>query len=822
MKIFVTGLSHKKTAIRVRERLAFDREQTIKALTELKNRFADSEFVILSTCNRVEIYCATKRESGVTKSDIIKFLSQFHNIKAEEFQDNLFELDDAEAARHLLMVSSSLDSMVVGEDQIIGQVKESYRLAVAAKSTDKMLNRLFHSAFATGKEVFSKTSISKGRISVAGVAVELAKQLFANIKAAKVVVIGAGEMGELLIQHLQCSDCRDIIVINRTLEKGQSIANSYHIKAQSWESLEEQLAWCDIVIASAAGEEYLFTKESIEKIMKGRLKKPLLIIDIAVPRNFQPQVNEIDNVFLYSIDELAEAAEHNHRLRQDDINAGLEIIEKNVDAFIEWFYAKDLGPLIGRMKERFEQICRDELELFLAKTSQNAFCSQAIKSCEDSYCKKTAEEMVSRIANKIAHCVIKNVSAVAREQGAVEAARLVDDIVHQAEQISSEKTSEPAIKPLKQTGQILRLLFWETTIRCNLSCAHCRRLETNEAAVNDLTTADGKQLIEQLADVGRRQSFMPVLVFSGGEPLCRSDLFELIKYAKGFSIVPALATNGALIDESMGEKIKNSGIVRVAVSLDGATAQTHNKLRQHEGSFEKAIEGINNLRKKQVPFQINITLTKSNADELGDVYKLAETLGAAALHIFMLVPVGCGESLAETDMLSAAEYEQKLLEISRLDAMGKLEVKVTCGPHYERIKAEQGHVSRCSLLVARDTSQESRATNQPNRPVKGCLAGMGVLFVNHQGDVFPCGYLPIKCGNILQQPQRKPSQRLADIWYGSEDLAKMRNSDVLEGKCGICDYRKVCGGCRARAYATTGNYMAEEPYCQYVPPPIAL
>lgn len=357
--------------------------------------------------------------------------------------------------------------------------------------------------------------------------------------------------------------------------------------------------------------------------------------------------------------------------------------------------------------------------------------------------------------------------------------------------------------------QILRLLFWESTIRCNLTCAHCRRIESDEQAHRDLTTAQSEALIEQLAELGQGQPMMPVLVFSGGEPLCREDLFELVKQARSLGITPALATNGTLIDTTVAEQIHESGIARVSVSLDGATAEVHNKLRQLEGSFERAIEGIGYLRDKKVPFQINITMTKHNAWQLEDIYKLAKSLSAIAVHIFMLVPVGCGQSLAETDMLSPEQYEQKLLDICKLDGQDEIQMKVTCGPHYERVIRQEG------LYKSRMESGYGRG-DVPGRSghrgaSKGCLAGLGVLFVGHQGDVFPCGYLPVKCGNVLEE-------KLSDIWYGSKDLARMRDSSELEGKCGVCGYREVCGGCRGRAYAGTGNYMAEEPFCAYVPP----
>lgn len=356
---------------------------------------------------------------------------------------------------------------------------------------------------------------------------------------------------------------------------------------------------------------------------------------------------------------------------------------------------------------------------------------------------------------------------------------------------------------------MLRLLFWESTIRCNLTCAHCRRVESDDTAHRDLSTEQAKGMIEQLAELGRDQPMMPVLVFSGGEPLCREDLFELIGFAKSLGTTPALATNGTLVDRTTAGHIRDNGVARVSVSLDGVTADVHNRLRQLAGSFERAIEGIGYLREAKIPFQINITLTKHNAGQLKDIYELAKSLGAVAVHIFMLVPVGCGQSLAETDMLSPQEYEKKLLEISALDGRGEIQMKVTCGPHYERVIRQEGlHKSRPK------TGAMVPGRHGHGAASKGCLAGLGVLFVGHQGDVFPCGYLPVHCGNILEQ-------KLSDIWYKSEDLARMRDTGVLEGKCGFCGYRQVCGGCRGRAYASTGNYMAEEPFCAYIPPEAA-
>jgi len=319
--------------------------------------------------------------------------------------------------------------MVVGEAQIIGQVKESYRLACSAKSTGKVLNHLFHCAFATAKKVHTTTSISSGRTSVAGVAVELAMQLFADVSSAKVVVIGAGEMAELLVRHLLQVGCKDIVIVNRSYERGQNMAKRHGVVARKWEELAEQLILADTAIASAAVKDYLFKKDSLKRIMDSRRKGTLLIVDIAVPRNFEPSVNEIENVYLYSIDDLSEVVEQNRKAREQDIAKGAQIVSENVADFMDWFGARDIGPLIGQMKDEFAHISQNELERFFVGARQEASCREVM------------EVMVNRIVNKLLHCVIKNVNTVAKEKGEDEAARLVGEIVRRAKEISSEPDS---------------------------------------------------------------------------------------------------------------------------------------------------------------------------------------------------------------------------------------------------------------------------------------------------------------------------------------------------------------------------------------------
>ena len=428
MNIIVAGVNHKSAPIGVREKLAFDAGDTTKALRQLKHKFPDAEFVLLSTCNRVELYCASPSLAGSASpegEELANFLSEFHNLDIEDFREFLYIHQGRDAVRHLLSVVSSLDSMVVGESQIIAQVKESYSLACRAKSTGKILSRLFHCGFSTSKKVHTITSISSGRTSVAGVAVELAMQLFADVSAAKAVVIGAGEMGELLVKHLLHVGCKDIVVVNRSYERALDMAEHYGVRGVKWEELHEQLIAANIVIASAAVQDYVLGKNLFREMIHNRRAGTLLIIDIAVPRNFEPTINELEDVYLYSIDDLSIVVEQNRKGHEKDITEGMQIVDKSVDDFMNWFRARDIGPLIGQMKQRFVQIGQKELESFFAGLRQEAPCKEA------------AESMVNRIVNRLSHCVIKNVDIIAQKHGPAEAAKLIDSIARQAEKISS-------------------------------------------------------------------------------------------------------------------------------------------------------------------------------------------------------------------------------------------------------------------------------------------------------------------------------------------------------------------------------------------------
>ena len=368
----------------------------------------------------------------------------------------------------------------------------------------------------------------------------------------------------------------------------------------------------------------------------------------------------------------------------------------------------------------------------------------------------------------------------------------------------------------KRDGQLLpRLIFWESTAGCNLRCIHCRRIDVADQLVpEDLTTAESKALIDQIIAFSS-----PIFVLSGGEPLMRPDIFAIAGYAASRGLRVALATNGTLIDELMADRIVDAGIRRVAVSLDGATATTHDTFRALAGSFAQALRGIQRLRARGMSVQINTTVARHNVDELPDVLELARSLGADALHIFLLVPVGCGVEIADEQMIAPQEYERVLQWLYERDREGLLELKATCAPHYFRIVRQRLAAEKRELPPSHARQQATSHPGPDGHPsglhamTKGCLAGTGVCFISHKGEVFPCGYLPLRAGSVRDQP-------LQEIWEGSDVFQTLRDPERLEGKCGLCEFKRICAGCRARAYGMTGNYLGEEPFCVYEPRPL--
>lgn len=304
-----------------------------------------------------------------------------------------------------------------------------------------------------------------------------------------------------------------------------------------------------------------------------------------------------------------------------------------------------------------------------------------------------------------------------------------------------------------------------------------------------------KRFMEQAASFSK-----PILVFSGGEPLLREDLFELARHATGLGLKATLATNASLVTRETASDLKESGIKMVAVSVYGASAGAHDAFCGLKGAYEKTVQGIENLKKAGIGIQINTTITKKNLGELEALGEFSLNMGAAAYHVFFLVPTGRGRAI-EGDRISPEEYEEAFHRLYDLQARFPMRVKATCAPHYYRVLRQRG---------AKEEEKPALAHGGFGAVTKGCLAGQGVCFISHKGEVFGCGYLPFSAGDVRKEDFRK-------IWAESDLFRILRDDSKLRGRCGICEFKKVCGGCRARAYAASGNMLDEEPDCIYQP-----
>lgn len=292
----------------------------------------------------------------------------------------------------------------------------------------------------------------------------------------------------------------------------------------------------------------------------------------------------------------------------------------------------------------------------------------------------------------------------------------------------------------------------------------------------------------------------PVIILTGGEPLLRADIFDLARYGTDKGLRMVMATNGTLITEEMVIEMKISGIQRISVSLDGPDPETHDLFRKVKGAFEGSLRGIERAKKMGLEFQINTTITRVNLHLLPEILRLAVNLGAVAHHIFLLVPTGRGKEL-QAQEISALDYEKTLHWFYEQRRQVPLQLKATCAPHYYRILRQRAKEEGEKIAV-----QEHGL----DAMTRGCLGGISFCFISHVGQVQPCGYLELNCGNVRENS-------FQGIWADSEAFRNLRNTNGYQGKCGRCEFRKVCGGCRARAFEISGDYMSEEPYCIYEP-----
>jgi len=341
-------------------------------------------------------------------------------------------------------------------------------------------------------------------------------------------------------------------------------------------------------------------------------------------------------------------------------------------------------------------------------------------------------------------------------------------------------------------------IAWETTRCCNLKCVHCRSSSELEIQGHpDFTFEQATHILDDISSYAN-----PVMVLSGGEPLLRPDIFDIARYGSDKGLRMCLATNGTLVNESTCKQIKTADIKMVSLSLDGARAETHDDFRSQPGAFDCTLKAIELFNRNDIPFLVNSSFTIRNKDEIPEIFKLVKNLGATAWYMFMIVPTGRGEDVME-ELIPEQLYDEILEWHYQMEKKeNEILMRPTCAPHYYRIVRQKAK-EKGEIFKRRNLNFSTGGS-------KGCLAGQLICLIDVDGEVLPCSYFPKSAGNINQVPFKK-------IWENSELFLKLRDFKSYKDNCGRCEYVNVCGGCRARAYAITGDYLAQEPFCSYVP-----
>jgi radical SAM protein len=345
------------------------------------------------------------------------------------------------------------------------------------------------------------------------------------------------------------------------------------------------------------------------------------------------------------------------------------------------------------------------------------------------------------------------------------------------------------------------IAIWEVTQACDLACVHCRASAQPDRSPMELSTDEGKKLIDQIAALK-----VPVFVLTGGDPIKRPDLFELIWYARSVGVRVSLTPSATpLLTREVIVRLKEAGLARLAVSMDGASAETHDAFRGMNGSFERTLDAVRSANEVGLPVQINTTFSRRNIGEIDDIVVLMEKLNITLWSVFFLVPTGRGKL---NDLLSAEEFEAVFAKVHSLSKAATFDIKTTEAQHYRRFLLQQRVAER--MLGMDVASPQGRTVDAIGRAPRGLNDGKGFVFISHKGEVFPSGFLPLSAGSIREQG-------LATIYRDSALFRNLRDTSKLEGKCGSCEFKEICGGSRSRAYALTGNPHAEEPCCSYVP-----
>jgi len=361
MHLFLIGVSHRTAPVDVRERLDFSSRDVGAAVEALATRSSAAETVVLSTCNRSEIYVASPSPAQA-QGEIIEFLTQYHQLPAEAFTPHMFSFGGTEAARHLFRVAAGLDSLVVGEPQILGQVKTAFQAASERRCTGPVLSKLFHWSFAVGKRVRTETALGEGAVSISFAAVSLARKIFGRLTGRRVLVVGAGEISTLTAQHLRAQGVGDITIVSRTAAHAETLANDVDGRAIPWDQLSVALAAADIVLTATGSQRPIITRAMVEAATGRRRREPLFIIDVAVPRDVEPAVGDIEQVFLYNVDDLQTIVQENLSRRTAEIAQAEQIIAEEVLKFSAWQRSRGAIPTVVALRERFDAIRRSEIQ----------------------------------------------------------------------------------------------------------------------------------------------------------------------------------------------------------------------------------------------------------------------------------------------------------------------------------------------------------------------------------------------------------------------------------------------------------------------------
>ena len=389
--IVIIGLNHKTASVEIRECVAFSEDESVSGIDALSKFPEILEVLLFSTCNRVEILLTTDDKEKAIAS-VISFISDVKSIPPEDFKNSLYIHTGNDAITHLFRVAGSLDSMIVGEPQILGQIKDAYRIATSHKTSGVVLNRLLHKTFSVAKRIRTETAIGDHAVSISYAAIELAKKIFGTLEGKNVLLMGAGEMAELAVEHLMRNKINLLYVANRTFERGVELAKKFNGRPIRFEELTESLKTADIVIGSTGAKYPVLFADQVKKIMRNRKNRPIFFIDIAVPRDIDPEINNINNAYVYDIDDLKNVIQENLEDRKKEALKAERIIEESVILFNKWYESLEVVPTIVELRNKIETIAKNELE----KTLQ-AFHHLTEED------RKAFDKMIHALTNKILH-----------------------------------------------------------------------------------------------------------------------------------------------------------------------------------------------------------------------------------------------------------------------------------------------------------------------------------------------------------------------------------------------------------------------------------